>query len=381
MSLSRVPKAFLLAVLIIGAAASGCREAPPVLKVGCQGDRAFTVAVQIAIEKIEQSGSPVRVEVVFDSMKDWAPSLVVGSADSFLRDPEILAVIGFSSSDASLAAARMFNRHGIPQIIPTGTSPKLVETGPWTFRLCPNDARQAGYLARTAWSRMGARRCAVVYQNSDYGRGLVNLFRSEFENLGGEITLAALLGSGFSKPAESELYVRQIIKQEPDLLVMICQPQQAERIREELNRQQSALPQLASDSMGTRIMLTQMIDRFDGMYLSLFYHPEFSFPDNAAFVKRYQEIDNLLPGYEAALAYDSLMLLHQAVLEGARTRGEIRKFLEELTGDRPPFSGVAGPILFSSGREVDRPLHLGLIRGGELLLAPPDESLARGDSR
>jgi branched-chain amino acid transport system substrate-binding protein len=370
--------ALILIFLAAGMLTPGCREEPPVLRVGCQGDQAFRIGLEIALENIERSGSPVRVEAIFDPSGDWTPTKVVRSADAFLRDPGIQAVIGFTSSDASLAAARMFRRHGVPQIIPTGTSPKLKDTGPWTFRLCPNDSHQARFLAETAWNHLGARSCAVVYQNSDYGRGLLHLFRKEFESLGGEITLAALLGSGFNAPDENELYVRHIIEQQPDLLVLFCQPPQASRIQEELVRRQSTLPMLASDSMSTRTMLDKMIERFEGLHLSIFYHPGFSFPGNAEFVEQFVEKVGRPPGYEAALAYDAVMLLHQAVLEGARTREEIRDYLAGLTGDRPPFPGVAGPILFNADQEVERPLHLGLIRDGKVIPDPPEEPAAEG---
>lgn len=371
----------LIAALAAVLAISACREAPPVLKVGCQGDRAFRMALDIAISRIEQSGSPVRLEVVYDETRGWTPAKVVRSSEAFCNDPDILAVIGFSSSDSSLAAARMFNRRGIPQVIPTATSPKLLETGPWTFKLCPNDTHQAEFLAAAAWNRLGARRCAVVYQNSDYGRGLSDLFQEEFELMGGEVTLSYLLGSGYTKPAQVELYVQLIKEKQPDLLVLICQPPQAHKVREELLRQGCAIPLLGSDSMGTYKVRGELAGAFEGMPLALFYHPDIPHPGNTAFAEQFRSKWAAPPGYEAALAHDALLLLHQAVLEGARSREEIRDHLARLSGDQPPFPGVAGPILFNPAREVERPLHLGILREGELALHPPGEPGAGKDSR
>ncbi len=370
----------LIAALVAVLAASACREEPPVLTVGCQGDPAFRMALAIATSRIEQSGSPVRLEVVYDETRGWTPAMVVRSSEAFCSDPDILAVIGFSSSDSSLAAASMFNRHGIPQVIPTATSPKLLETGPWTFKLCPNDTHQAEFLADAAWNRLGARRCAVVYQNSDYGRGLSDLFQREFELLGGAITFSSLLGSGYTKPAQVELYVQLIIEQQPDLLVLICQPLQAGKVQKELLRQGSVIPLLGADSMGTCNMRGDLAGMFEGMPLALFYHPDIPHPGNAEFAEQFRSKWGTTPGYEAALAHDALLLLHQAVLEGARSREEIRDHLARLSGDQPPFPGVAGPILFNSDREVNRPLHLGIIRNGELVLHTPGEPGTEQDS-
>jgi branched-chain amino acid transport system substrate-binding protein len=274
-----------------------------------------------------------------------------------------MAVIGFTSSDASLAASRMLNRHGIVQVIPTATSPKLDDTGPWTFRLCPGDDYQATVLARTAMEDLDAGRCAVLYQNNDYGRELAALFRREYEALGGVIPFSAQLGSGFDDPANLDLYVRQVITGTPDLLLLICQPAQAEVVQRALLRRDSSLPLLGSDSLGTHSALLQKLQVFEGMHILLFYHHDFTFPGNAEFVEAFRSRHRADPGYEAALAYDALMLLHQAVLEGARTRGELRDWLASLT-DRPPIPGVAGPISFDRDRRAWRPLHLAVIRNG-----------------
>jgi branched-chain amino acid transport system substrate-binding protein len=366
-----------LTVLALLTAASGCREAPPVLKVGCQGDLAFRQSVELAIETIERSGSPVRVEAVFDEIYGWTPAKVVRSATAFFIDPDILAVIGFTSSDASLAAARIFNRHGIPLIIPTATSPKLEETGLWTFRLCPNDGYQACFLADIAWNRFKARRCAMIFQNNDYGRGLAGLFRDEFTNRGGEITFAAMAGSGFTKQDLLQLYVQGIVDSGPDLLVLVCQPEQAARVREVLDRDQIDLPLLATDSMGTRHSLRTWARLLDGLPLTLFYHPDLQYPGDKGFAALYRERTGHAPGYLAALVFDALMMLHQAVLEGARTREDVREYLASLVDGGPLYQGVAGPLTFNQYQEVVRPLHLGRISGGELILVPDKEELGR----
>jgi len=370
----------LLASLALWAVVSpACREAPPVLRVGCQGDTEFRRSVGVALALIKQSGSPVRLEVVNDATGWSTPASVVRAAEGFCRDPDIHAVVGFSSSDSSLAAARMLSRHKIPLVTPTATSPKLLDSGPWTFRLLPNDAHQARFMADAAWRRLGARRCAVVYQNNDYGRELASLFQDEFQCLGGEIVRTALTGSGQSRDFPPRLYISGIVESTPDLLVLICQPKQAELVHEELTRLGMTLPILASDSLSTRKALGDLVHMFEGMNLSLFYHPDLPHRGNDTFAEEYRRQVGLDPGYEAALVFDALMLLHQAVLEGARTREDIRTYLEKLSGESTPFQGVTGPILFNHNNEVERPLHLGLIRDGALLLRPPAAGSVGGD--
>lgn len=370
----------MLAVLAALMAGSACREAPPVLRVACQGDTAFRQALEMATDTIERSGSPVRVELVFEETLTWTPADVVRAAHGLCRDPDLLGVIGFTSSDASLAAARVFNRYSIPLIIPTATSPKLMHTGSWTFKLCPNDAHQACFLANQAWNTLGARRCALIFQNNDYGRGLADLFQEEWVNRGGEITFAAMAGSGFTDQDVLQLYIRGIIESAPDLLLLICQPQQALRAKEELVRLHSALPLLGSDSMSTVHTLKQAA-LLDGLPMALYYHHDLSWPGDNGFARAFREKTTRPPSYQSALAYDALMLLHQAVLEGARTREEIREFLASLSDDHRPFKGVAGPISFNNLQEVVRQPVLGILRDGELMLEPTGKPALKGNTR
>ncbi len=377
MTFHRFRTALTLAVLAMLTAASGCREAPPVLKVGCQGEIVYLQSIEIAIEAIERSGSPVQVEVVTDETYGWTPSEVVRLTTDLFLAPDVLAVIGFTSSDASLAAARILNRHGVPLIIPTATSPKLVKTGQWAFRLCPNDELQACFLADTAWNRFKARRCAMIFQNNDYGRGLAGLFRDEFTNRGGEITFAAMAGTGFTRQYVLQIYFQGIVESAPDLLILICQPQQAARVKELLDRDHIDLPLLASDSMGTLHALSSSAEALDGLPLALIYHPDVPYPGDNGFAALFREKTGKAPSYQSALAFDALMLLHQAVLEGARTREDIREYLASLVDGQPPYQGVAGPITFNESQEMVRMPRLGRISAGELVLVPDEEEMGR----
>lgn len=198
-------------VLLLCCTLFRCSEEPPVIKVGFESDIPTSHALNVALETIERSGSPVRVEIVTDKTRQRTPANSVLAAHAFCQDPDIDAVIGYAGSDSALAAARILNRHRIPQIVSTSTSPKLIDTGIWTFKLLPNDMYQARFLAETARDHFQAQRCAVISQNGDYGRGLAAHFTKAFQRLGGAITATVLTGSGLQAEDTVDLYVRKII--------------------------------------------------------------------------------------------------------------------------------------------------------------------------
>lgn len=142
----------------------------------------------------------------------------------------------------------------------------------------------------------------------------------------------------------------------------------------ELARQGISLPLLASESLDSWALLRDRPGLLDGTKVSLFYHPDLPTQGNMEFVVSYREKAAFPPTYKSALVYDALLLLHQAALDGAQTREEIRAYLAGLGDKHPAYQGVTGAITFNENREAFRPLHLGIIEGGTMKLVHPEKA-------
>ena len=55
---------------------------------------------------------------------------------------------------------------------------------------------------------------------------------------------------------------------------------------------------------------------------------------------------------------------------GARDRDDIRRHLESLGHDRPPYAGLSGPIAFDARGDVMRPHLLAEVRDGAVHAIP-----------
>jgi amino acid/amide ABC transporter substrate-binding protein, HAAT family (TC 3.A.1.4.-) len=71
-------------------------------------------------------------------------------------------------------------------ITPSGTSPEITKLNDkdLVYRTLPSDDYQGRALARTLKAR-GIDKVAVAYLNNDYGKGLAESFKAEFEANGG----------------------------------------------------------------------------------------------------------------------------------------------------------------------------------------------------
>lgn len=117
-----------------------------------------------------------------------------GDAASKLVNVEgVAGIVGAHCSGATLAAATTATiPAGRLLISPASTAPSVaaLDDNDTVFRTVPSDDYQGAALAR-ALKAMGYGPIAVTYLNNDYGSGLAEAFRAEYEAIGGEIAAFA----------------------------------------------------------------------------------------------------------------------------------------------------------------------------------------------
>ena len=82
--------------------------------------------------------------------------------------------------------------NGLVMVSPSASSPGLsdVEDNGLFFRTTPSDARQGQVMAAVMKER-GIDSIALTYTNNDYGKGLADSIKANFEAVGGEVTIVA----------------------------------------------------------------------------------------------------------------------------------------------------------------------------------------------
>ncbi|MCU0570004.1 MAG: ABC transporter substrate-binding protein [Oculatellaceae cyanobacterium Prado106] len=104
------------------------------------------------------NGSLIQVVVAND---DNDPNLVKAIAQSFVQDSSILAVVGHNSSDASLAAAPIYQQGGLVMVSPTSDAKTLSGIGSFIFRTIPNLRFVADSLSRYGIRTEGKRNILI----------------------------------------------------------------------------------------------------------------------------------------------------------------------------------------------------------------------------
>lgn len=153
-------------------------------------------------------------------------------------DQGVVAVVGPATSGEVTNAFPVARDNRVPIISPSSTAPGLSRPAPqgpddqgYMFRNVPDDEIQGVAIAYYLLERRDppVNSVAVVFENTPYGIGLKNAFKTSFEDQGGDVTLEV----DFEQNLPDESFARTEIDQlaaanpQPTMVVMIALEQDA----------------------------------------------------------------------------------------------------------------------------------------------------------
>ncbi|HET7188672.1 MAG TPA: branched-chain amino acid ABC transporter substrate-binding protein [Gemmatimonadaceae bacterium] len=327
------------------------------LGVACRDTRPYVVGVvlasegeqgaRLALKHVNASGG-VRGRAMearnFSGAYNSGARVALQVAESLSRDTRVVAVIGHTNSSASLAAAQVYNEQHVAQIAPTTTAPLYSQAGPYSFRLVASDEHQARFIADQVMARAGAR-IAIVYVNDDYGRALHMM-------LGGELSQRKV------RPVYEGSYVEDdtangaaeligsIAAARPTTLVWLGRASEFRRIA---TRLRAALPRvevIASDGFGGSAVESDSGGLFDRVRYVRLVDVDRADTTLQRVRGEYEKLGRGDLSDQAALAYDAVLLVAQAIREVGPDRERIRDWLARLGTDHPAYPGITGPLSF-----------------------------------
>jgi len=281
--------------------------------------------------------------------------------------------VGHQDSRGTLLAAPVYDEAGIPLVVPTATSRAIGNLGSWVFPLAPNDSQEGAFIAEFATRTLGARVIALLYDNDEYGRGLREGLRAALGAVGLQISAEAPIGSvcqpGGALGGDAGLTLVAPHGRPPEVLVVAGRPLDAGCIVGRVGRRFPGMRFITGDAVEIRPnVIAAMGAAADSTYFVAFWYAGLTDERSAGFTSAYQRIVGTLPTPGAAMQYDALMLLMQALRDVGPRRRAIQTYLTQLGNARPPYQGVTGPISFGPDRQ--RPLYMLRVRKGAAVVVP-----------
>jgi branched-chain amino acid transport system substrate-binding protein len=305
---------------------------------------------QLAVDEVNSAGGllggrKIRLLIEDDQSK---PEEASNAATKLITQDKVVALLGEVASRRSLAAAPVAQKYQVPMITPSSTNERVTQVGDYIFRVCFIDPFQGQVLAKFAYNDLKARKIAILKDiQQDYSVGLTDAITKAFTGLGGQVLDPVSYSTGDS---DFKAILTQVRKAQPDVLVATGYYPEAAVIVRQARELGMKMPILGGDGW-VGDALKNGREALNNSFISNHYSGDN--PDAVVqnFVKAYKARFNREPDAIAALAYDSVKVLADALTRAKTTTGSaVRDAL--ATTDVP---GVTGRLKMNPQRNVDKP--------------------------
>ena len=308
--------------------------------------------VLMAADEINQAGgiNGRKIDVVIED-DQGKPGLAAASIGKLVQGSKVIAVIAGGTSNNSRAAAPEAQVAKVPLIAPSSTDPQVTQVGDYIFRTCFLDGFQGEVMAKFAANTLKAKKAAILLDfNSSYSRGLSDFFELSFTRLGGLVVSKQSYTAG-DRDYRGQLNTLRAAA--PDVIFIPGYYEDVALMAKQARQLGITQPLLGADGWDAPELWDRGGDALNGSYISSHYSAEDQSPLVQKFVKDYkQHYGNLQPDAHAALGYDSMRVVAEAIQRAGATDGA--KLRDELARTKS-FPGVTGLITINAERNAVKP--------------------------
>ena len=299
--------------------------------------------VQMAVEEINAAGgiNGKKLELVAED-DEGNPEKTVNAYKKLTTKDNVKFIIGSLTSGCTQAITKLAQAQKILVVAPAATAPAVTDAGNFIFRVCFIDPFQGTVGAKFASGELKAQNAAILYDaGNDYSVGLSDNFKIAFLAAGGKIVASESYNTG-DKDFNAQL--TKIKNANPDVVYLPDYYSTVALIAKQLRAQGIKTPIVGADGWGG------IVDNAGDEVLNGFYSDHYAADSTDAkvidFVSKYKTKYTTTPTAFAALGYDAMYVLKDAIVRGASTDTvKVQSALEQTSG-----SYVTGNLTFDAKR-------------------------------
>lgn len=325
--------------------------------------------IDLAVEEINAAGGINGQKIEFiceDDEGDSAKS--VNAYKKLVTKDRVKVIIGSLTSGCTMAITNLAQAQNVVQIAPAATAVAITDAGNYVFRACYTDPFQGKIGGKFAYENLGTKKAAILYDiGNDYSVGLTDNFTAEYTSMGGSIVSKESYSTG-DKDFNAQL--TKIKAANPEVIYLPDYYGTVALIAKQLRAQGINVPIVGAD--GWDGLTDNAGDEVLNGYYSNHYSEDSSSAAVQTFVKSFKAKYNKAPNSFAALGYDCVYMLRDAMKASGSTddSAKIRDALEATNGDY-----VTGHIVFDANRNpVKSAVMIKLIKADDGKLATAYEA-------
>jgi len=353
----------------------------PMTGPGAQYGQSMKEAAQLAVDQINSAGGVNGKKVVLFMEDDESnPAKAVSSMQKLITSDQIAAAVGHYNSSCTLASMGVTQRSKVPHLCPISTAAAITAGGnPYIFRNCATNPMQVGQLADWVFNNLSkegqVNRAAVLYENTDYGTGIMEVF---VEKVKGNLNWEIVANESYN-PGDTDMVAQltSIKGKDPGVLLIggnVTEGAQIVRQAKEIDFpvQFLALGGLSND----RFPELAGVENVEGIINVSYFEKDSPNPLAQKFVEAYQKAYNKDPDMFAAATYEAVDIIAN-VSKGLgddswKSLAKLRQAITDGISDLDGLPGVQGPTTFDENGQADKLVYIIRWENGKRVVIFPE---------
>jgi len=319
-------------------------------------------ALLLAVKEINKAGCVKgrKIKLIIEDDKT-SPTVAVSAMNKLVNVDKVPIIIGPASSSSVMACAPIANRTKTVLLSPGAASPNITTAGDFIFRNRASGAAEGVEIAKFAYKKLGLRKVAILYINTDYGPGFSKAFKTKFTQLGVKIVGIETYNQGAT---DFRTQITKLKKLKPDGVYLVGVPIEAGNILKQ-SLELGFTPQFLTNNMESPELIKIAGKAAEGIFFAIpAFDPNSPNPKVQEFVKKYRAKYGREPDMFAVNAYDAVYLIKLAIEKAGYNGEDIKNALYDIKD----FPGVNGTLSFDENGDVVKPLTIKTIEHGKFVV-------------
>ncbi|MCC8126465.1 MAG: ABC transporter substrate-binding protein [Clostridiales bacterium] len=270
--------------------------------------------IRLAAKQINEAGgvNGMTIELIEeDDQQD--PKTAVSAINKLVSSDQVVGVIGTVNSSCTLAMMDVTETYQVPLITPNSSGISITDPSyDYIARLQASDTMMARAITEYALEDLGYTRIAIMYQNDDYGAGGMEVAEEVMKEAGVEpIAIEAFDPSATDMSAQ----LLKIKDLDPQAIIMWTMYSPAATIALQVQQLGMDVDLMGGGGLTNAKLYELAQDAAVGILNTQTFFPdkEKASETAAAFIEAYEAEYGLTPDSNAAMAYDSMMVMAEGL--------------------------------------------------------------------
>jgi branched-chain amino acid transport system substrate-binding protein len=363
----------LAVIVILAGVIAGCGEkrADDVIKIGvfepitganAAGGQLEVDGIKLANRLYpEVLGKKVEL-VIVDNKSDKVEAAT--AAARLVEKDKVTAIIGSWGSSLSMAAGDIVKKGKIPTIGASCTNPLVTKGNDFYFRVCFIDPFQGTVMANYAFSKLNAKKAAIVQEvSNDYAVGLANFFTASLKKLTNDPGCVLAVANYNTGDQDFSAQLTHIKSKRPDVIFAPGNFTESALLISQARKLGITCPIIGGDTWETQEFLDIGKQAVEGAVFSTFFASETPITqESRKFLDEYGKEFKKEPAAVTALGYDAYILILDAIgragsTDTVKVRDEIARTVD--------FEGAAGLITLDSNGDAIKNAVIKQVKDGK----------------